>query len=211
MAAALRMNSVMCQGDEKRKGPEMGDSGGVDDRVSRVERVLADWLHESGGARVDIDMVGIGLVQQRQSWLTIGDDRVSRHLSRDASFAVGELRKAQALPGRGAWTVAHVWMNADDGVLHGEYDWMSEPVFLGFSDPMGARPGPGDCDLGLRHFPRDPEFVPEWMARGVAEYERREAANARRRERRRAKKAEAARKAAEAPLPDDGESDVSSV
>ncbi|WP_197719261.1 hypothetical protein [Actinomyces slackii] len=72
-------------------------------------------------------------------------------------------------------------MAADEGILHGEYDWMREPVLLfDYSD--------ADCAVELDRYPRDPENIPEWMAAGVAAFEKREARNARRRERYRERK-----------------------
>jgi len=81
-------------------------------------------------------------------------------------------------------------MEASDGVLHQESDWMREPV-IG-SDPVGD----GDAAFELDQFPRDPEWIPEWMATKAAAYhkeaERRERRRQRDRERRAKKKAEAA-------------------
>ena len=81
---------------------------------------------------------------------------------------------------------SHFWMEAVEGVLHQEADWMREPV-IG-SDPVGD----GDAAFELDQFPRDPE----WMATKAAAYhkaaERRERRRQRDRERRAKKKAEAA-------------------
>jgi len=81
-------------------------------------------------------------------------------------------------------------MEAAEGVLHQECDWMREPV-IG-SDPVGD----GDAAFELDQFPRDPQWVPEWMAVKAAAYhkeaERRERRRQRDRERRARKKAEAA-------------------
>ena len=67
---------------------------------------------------------------------------------------------------------------------------MREPV-IG-SDPVGD----GDAAFELDQFPRDPQWVPEWMAVKAAAYhkeaERRERRRQRDRERRARKKAEAA-------------------
>jgi len=81
-------------------------------------------------------------------------------------------------------------MEASDGVLHQECDWMREPV-IG-SDPVGD----GDAAFELDQFPRDPQWVPEWMAVKAAAYhkeaERRGRGGPRGCERRVRKKAEAA-------------------
>ena len=170
--------------------------------VARTATLLRDWLHDKGGSRVECDVVGIGLTEQWLVWLTVDGERRSVHFPRELGFATSRLRDAQAVEGRGAWTCAHLWMDADEGVLHGEFDWMREPMF---HHPDGDRPpGPYDSVIELRRHPRDPEFIPEWMAKGVAAHEKREAANARRRERRRAKKAALAAQTAqqEAQEPD---------
>ncbi|WP_201292170.1 hypothetical protein [Actinomyces sp. zg296] len=64
---------------------------------------------------------------------------------------------------------------------------MREPVFDDGDGP--ERPGPHSCYVELGRHPRDPEFIPEWMAAGAAQWEKREAALARRRERDRARRA----------------------
>ncbi|WP_201291015.1 hypothetical protein [Actinomyces marmotae] len=51
------------------------------------------------------------------------------------------------------------------------------------------RPAPHSCYVELGLYPRDPEFIPEWMAAGAAQWEKRQAALARRRERDRARRA----------------------
>ncbi|WP_182911413.1 hypothetical protein [Actinomyces sp. 2119] len=153
---------------------------------ARAEGLLAGWLREEGGSRLDSEMVGIGLVQRGTIWMTVdGEARSVQPESSEVTFAVDDLRRAQAVPGLGAWTWCRLWMVAGEWVLHQECDWMREPVL---DPPGGGRPGPGICALELERYPRDAENVPDWMAEGVAANERRKAANARRREARRAKK-----------------------
>ena len=85
---------------------------------------------------------------------------------------------------------SHLWMEASDGVLHQECDWMREPVIGG--EPVGD----GDAAFELDQFPRDPQWVPEWMAVKAAAYhkeaEKRERRRQRDRERRARKKAQEA-------------------
>lgn len=73
---------------------------------------------------------------------------------------------------------------------------MREPVIDG--DPAGDQ----EAAVELRIHPRDPEFIPEWMATKAAAFHKKEEARARRRERdrtrRERKKAEAAQAAQEA-------------
>ena len=73
---------------------------------------------------------------------------------------------------------------------------MREAVFYGLL--MSEQ----DAAVELRILPRDPEFIPEWMASKAAAFHKKEEARARRRQRDRArrehKKAEAAQTAREA-------------
>ncbi|WP_243118395.1 hypothetical protein [Actinomyces wuliandei] len=162
--------------------------------LARSEEMLADWLREEGGQRVDIEFMGVGLVQQFDPQLTRGGQRSRVIPPHEVNSFMTELRDRQVVPGWGAWTWCRLWMVAGEWVLHQECDWMREPVLEG---PAGGRPPPGICALELERHPRDAENIPDWMAAGVAANERRKAANARRREARRAKK-ERERQAAQA-------------
>jgi len=63
---------------------------------------------------------------------------------------------------------SHFWMDAADGLLHQEADWMREPV-------IGVRPiGGADVVVELERYPRDPEWIPEWMAAKIAAYHKEE-------------------------------------
>ena len=162
----------------------------------RFESMLRDWLRDSGGTRIDIDYNAIHRVGYITNWLTIDGQRKGILLPAKINFARTDLHKAQVDPHRGAWTYSHLWMEASDGVLHQESDWMREPVING--DLMSEQ----DAAVELRMHPRDPEYIPEWMATKAAAFHKKEEARARRRERDRArrarKKAEAAQAAQEA-------------
>ena len=85
----------------------------------------------------------------------------------------------------GAWLWSHLWMEAADGVLHQECGWMREPII-----------GPHlrsekDAAFELDQFPRDPQWVPEWMAVKATAYHK-EAEKWGRRARKKTEKAEAA-------------------
>lgn len=73
------------------------------------------------------------------------------------------LRRALVDPLQGSWTWAHLWMEADELVLHAEFDWMREPLF-----DRGTQP-PSDygCAMELELFPRAEEFTPAWLAEGA--------------------------------------------
>ncbi len=160
------------------------------DVFQEVEKLLRAWLSESGGSRVDTYYNSIHLTGEVKHWLTIDGRRESVRLPSKINFEMDDLRPAQVVSGRGAWLWSHLWMEAADGVLHQECDWMREPV-IG-SDPLSD----GDAAFELDQFPRDPQWVPEWMATKAAAYhkeaERRERRRQRDRERRARKKAEAA-------------------
>ncbi|WP_240038197.1 hypothetical protein [Actinomyces procaprae] len=149
----------------------------------RVESSLASWLcDQSGGNYLEIEIVGIGLTQRMREWLVRDCVRERVAIPYEATSMVDELRAAQFVPGRGAWTWCRLWMDASDGVLHQECDWMREPDF----GPGAA--GAGEYAIELDIYPRDPECVPGWLAERAAAYEKRKERNARRREARRRKR-----------------------
>ncbi|TEA43229.1 hypothetical protein C0Z12_00910 [Rothia aeria] len=162
----------------------------------RFESMLRDWLRDSGGTRIDIDYHAIHRTGFIINWLTIDGQRKTVRLPAKLDFTMYKLRPAQVDAHRGAWLYSHLWMEASDGVLHQESDWMREPVF------DGKLMGEQDAAEELRLHPRDPEYIPEWMATKAAAFHKKEEARARRRERDRArrarKKAEAAQAAREA-------------
>ena len=157
---------------------------------SKFQDLVRGWLPETGATRVDIEYNVIALTGDVMTWIMVDGERKSVHLPSDLSFTMYDIRPAQADPHRGAWLWSHFWMEAAEGVLHQEADWMREPV-IG-SDPVGD----GDAAFELDQFPREPEWIPEWMAtKATAHQKVREARERRRqrdRERRAKKKAEAA-------------------
>ena len=157
---------------------------------SKFQDLVRGWLPETGAARVDIEYNVIALTGDVMTWIMVDGERKSVHLPSDLSFTMYDIRPAQADPHRGAWLYSHFWMEAAEGVLHQECDWMREPAID--DEPVGN----GDAAFELDQFPRDPEWIPEWMATKAAAYhkeaERRERRRQRDRERRAKKKAEAA-------------------
>ena len=61
---------------------------------------------------------------------------------------------------------SHLWVEATEGVLHQESDWMAEPVF----DP-GQEPDLYHYWAELDYYPRDEEFIPDWLRKKVAQWE----------------------------------------
>ena len=157
---------------------------------SKCEVLLRDWLTEEGADRVDVDYQAIHLTGRVRVWLTQSGKRSSVYFPPEQSFAMNKIRDTQVDPHRGAWLYSHFWMEAAEGVLHQEADWMREPEID--DEPVGN----GDAAFELDQFPRDPEWIPEWMATKAAAYhqekEKRERRRQRDRERRAKKKAEAA-------------------
>ena len=168
----------------------------AEEAFERFEGMLRDWLRDSGGTRIDIDYHAIHRTGFIINWLTIDGQRKTVRLPAKLDFTMYKLRPAQVDAHRGAWLYSHLWMEASDGVLHQESDWMREPVING--ELMSEQ----DAAVELRLHPRDPEFIPEWMATKAAAFHKQEEARARRRERDRArrarKKADAAQAAQEA-------------
>ena len=157
--------------------------------LSRIEKALRELLDEAGGSRVDLETNSIALAGRELCWVTVDDQRSLVRHSSALSFDVGDLRRAQVDLHRGAWLWSHFWMEAAEGVLHQESDWMREPV-IDDDEPVMD----GDAALELDYFPRDPEWIPEWMATKAAAYhkeaERRERRRQRDRERRAKQKAD---------------------
>ena len=159
--------------------------------LSRIEKSLRELIDEAGGSRVDLETNSIALAGRELCWVTVDDQRSLVRHSSALSFDVGDLRRVQADLHRGAWLWSHFWMEAAEGVLHQECDWMREPV-IDDDEPVMD----GDAALELDYYPRDPQWIPEWMATKAAAHQKvREARERRRqrdRERRAKKKAEAA-------------------
>ena len=136
---------------------------------SKFQDLVRGWLPETGAARVDIEYNVIALTGDVMTWIMVDGGRKSVHLPSDLSFTMYDIRPAQADLHRGAWLWSHFWMEAAEGVLHQEADWMREPV-------ISARPiGGADAVVELEYYPRDPEWIPEWMAAKIAAYREEEA------------------------------------
>ena len=123
----------------------------------KAETLVRAWLEEECITRVDVYLNGLGDVGDTRCRLTTDGERKSVHIDRNAGSAINKLRGMQALPGRGAWFYSHLWMEMPEGVLHQESDWMCEPD-MGFDEvPLGS------CKTELDRYPRDQEFIPDWL------------------------------------------------
>ena len=136
---------------------------------SRIESLLLEWIEREGYSRVDFEYSYIALAGSYICWMHTPEGSTRVHLPSDISLIVRDLRRSQVDPRRGAWLWSHFWMEAAEGVLHQEADWMREPV-------ISARPiGGADAVVELEYYPRDPEWIPEWMAAKIAAYREEEA------------------------------------
>ena len=125
------------------------------------------WLEEIEAERVDVHYDGVGLLERIRFWLT--ENGVKRPLDEPDEEVYGfvqVLRKVQAVPGRGAWFWSHLWMEMPEGVLHQESDWMREPEL-----DMDEEPDLYHYKAELNHYPRDEEFIPDWLRRRVERWE----------------------------------------
>ena len=157
---------------------------------SKFQELVRNWLREIDATRVDVEYNVIALTGDVMTWVVVDGERKSAHLPSSLSYPMYDVRPSQVDSHRGAWLYSHFWMEAAEGVLHQEADWMREPAID--DEPVGN----GDAAFELDQFPRDPEWIPEWMATKAAAYhqekEKRERRRQRDRERRAKKKAEAA-------------------
>ena len=130
----------------------------------KAETLVRAWLEEERITRVDVYLNGLGAVEDTRCRRTADGERRSVRIDGSAGSAVNELRGMQALPGRGAWFYSHLWMEMPEGVLHQESDWMCEPD-MGFDEvPLGL------CKTELDRYPRDQEFIPDWLRNKVEQW-----------------------------------------
>ena len=137
----------------------------------KAETLVRAWLEEECITRVDVYLNGLGDVGDTRCQLTTDGERKSVHIDRNAGSTINKLRGMQALPGRGAWFYSHLWMEMPEGVLHQESDWMCEPdmgtsgFYVGPDglDIRGGGPDLGEYKTELDRYPRDQEFIPDWL------------------------------------------------
>ena len=123
----------------------------------KAETLVRAWLEEECITRADVYINGLGDVEDARCRRTADGDRRSVRIDGSAGSAVNKLRRMQVLPGRGAWFYSHLWMEMPKGVLHQESDWMCA-LNMGFDEvPLGA------YKTELDRYPRDQEFIPDWL------------------------------------------------
>ena len=136
------------------------------DEFNSTQAQLRELLERTGARRVEVKCGGVGLCQFIRPWL-IEEGGRRRLVGADEACPSAEfLRKWQALPGRGAWSYSRLWMDAEEKMLHQESDWMAEPVF----DP-GEEPDLYHYWAELDYYPRDEEFIPDWLRQKLEQWE----------------------------------------
>ena len=149
----------------RRPSPSGPVPAAAEEAHERAQEHLARWLADHGGSRLEITLAGLGTLLQAEVRVTIDGRQRLMALHGATAGAVERLRETRAEPGRGAWTSARLQMDAADGVLHADYDWLARPRF--------QHPGVAPVEYAneLRLFPRDSDNVPTWMAVGASAYE----------------------------------------
>ena len=152
----------------------MSGNGELSDREREAREGFIDaqneiqaWLEEIEAERVDIHCDGIGLLGFAKFWLT--ENGVRKRLKEPDKQSYSSaliLRELQAVPGRGAWFWSHLWMEMPEGVLHQESDWMREPDLN-----MDEEPDLYHYWTELDRYPRDEEFIPDWLRQKLEQWE----------------------------------------
>ena len=162
----------------------------VTDKKDIVSAMIASWMKENNFDHISLEIDALALMRVTHARYSQGEvEEQFVSAPSDLIYEIGQMRESQVLPDRGGWTWARLWMDASDWVLHSEFDWMREPHF----DPPFEYI-PADCAAEVDLRPRSAEWIPDWMADGIARQEKHLGALARRRERDRARRA--AKKAA---------------
>lgn len=135
---------------------------GADEAFARAEEMVRVWLAEQGCERVEFEVNALGEVEQWCAWLIRGGECERVVSPAKVSFSMTfDLRKAQFVRGRGAWTWSRLWMDVSDGVLHQECDWVRVPMY------SYNLPSLVECKEEMDLFPRDEEFLPDWLREGA--------------------------------------------
>ena len=137
------------------------------DEFNDTQNEMQAWLEEIEAERVDVHYDGVGLLKRIRFWLTEGGEKkLVDEPDQEVRNFIANLRKVQAVPGRGAWFWSHFWMEMPEGVLYQESDWMREPVF----DP-GKEPDLYHYKFELNRYSRDEENIPDWLRERVEQWE----------------------------------------
>ena len=134
---------------------------GADEAFARAEEMVRACMAEQGGERIEFEINAVGETELLSGWLIRGGEREGVFLSDNIFSSLRNMRKAQFIRGRGAWTWSRLWMDASDGVLHQECDWTRVPMLDDNTPSLVA------CKEEMQLFPRDGEFLPDWLREGA--------------------------------------------
>lgn len=134
---------------------------GADEAFARAEEMVRVWLAEQGGERIEVEINGLGESESYDLRMVRNGRRERVYHPGDFFSALGRVRKAQFVRGRGAWTWSRLWMDVSDGVLHQECDWVRVPMY------SYNLPSLVECKKEMDLFPRDEEFLPDWLREGA--------------------------------------------
>lgn len=134
---------------------------GADEAFARAEEMVRVWLAEQGGERIEVEINGLGESESYDLRMVRNGRRERVYHPGDFFSALGRVRKAQFVRGRGAWTWSHLWMDVSDGVLHQECDWVRVPMY------SYNLPSLVECKKEMDLFPRDEELLPDWLREGA--------------------------------------------
>jgi Immunity protein YezG-like len=128
----------------------------TDDLYQRIANSAVTNLPEEWQtARITIYMVSTRSHLEAEYTTQPDSEPVSFRSDRDAIRAFKELRKLTAQPGKGAWYGA-VFTVDRAGKFDVTFDYDTKPAFPGgIEDESYLK--------DLEAFPRDPEYIPEWM------------------------------------------------
>ena len=134
---------------------------GADEAFARAEEMVRVWLAEQGGERIEVEINGLGESESYDLRMVRNGRRERVYHPGDFFSALGRVRKAQFVRGRGAWTWSRLWMDVSDGVLHQECDWVRVPMYSYNLPSLVA------CKKEMDLFPRDEELLPDWLREGA--------------------------------------------
>lgn len=134
---------------------------GADEAFARAEEMVRVWLAEQGGERIEVEINGLGESESYDLRMVRNGRRERVYHPGDFFSALGRVRKAQFVRGRGAWTWSRLWMDVSDGVLHQECDWVRVPMY------SYNLPSLVECKKEMDLFPRDEELLPDWLREGA--------------------------------------------
>ena len=134
---------------------------GADETFARAEEMVRACMAEQGGERIEFEINAVGETELLSGRLIRSGEREGSLFSDSIFSSLRNMRKAQFIGGRGAWTWSRLWMDVSDGVLHQECDWVRVPMY------SYNLPSLVECKKEMDLFPRDEELLPDWLREGA--------------------------------------------